>query len=52
MLGSSFRIQTASQLAGPTSTLLGCKANKHFGKNLGSSFEDLDIFQVGGVIFF
>ena len=28
------------------------QANKHFGKNLGSSFQDLDIFQVGGVIFF
>ena len=29
-----------------------CKVNTHFGKNLGSSFEDLDIFQIGGVIFF
>src|SRR5262245_31598290 len=28
------------------------KVNKHLGKNLGSSFQDLDIFQVGGVIFF
>jgi hypothetical protein len=28
------------------------KVNKHFGKNLGTSFQDLDIFQVGGVIFF
>jgi hypothetical protein len=28
------------------------QVNKHFGKNLGSSFQDLDIFQVGGVIFF
>jgi hypothetical protein len=27
-------------------------ANKHFGKGLNTSFEDLDIFQVGGVIFF
>jgi len=27
-------------------------ANKHFGKGLNSSFDDLDIFQVGGVIFF
>jgi hypothetical protein len=30
----------------------GCKANNKFGKSLGSSFEDLDIFQIGGVIFF
>jgi hypothetical protein len=28
------------------------QANKHFGKGLNTSFEDLDIFQVGGVIFF
>jgi hypothetical protein len=28
------------------------EANKHFGKGLNTSFEDLDIFQVGGVIFF
>jgi hypothetical protein len=27
-------------------------ANKNFGKRLNSSWEDLDIFQVGGVIFF
>jgi hypothetical protein len=28
------------------------KVNKKFGKKLNSSFEDLDIFQIGGVIFF
>jgi hypothetical protein len=28
------------------------QVNKHFGKSLNSSFQDLDIFQVGGVIFF
>jgi hypothetical protein len=28
------------------------EVNKKFGKNLNSSFQDLDIFQVGGVIFF
>ena len=26
--------------------------NKDFGKNFGTSWESLDIFQVGGVIFF
>ena len=26
--------------------------NKNFGKNFGTSWEGLDIFQVGGVIFF
>ena len=35
-----------------TSLYANGQANKHFGKNLGSSFQDLDIFQVGGVIFF
>ncbi|MGB6702546.1 MAG: hypothetical protein WBE67_10100, partial [Methyloceanibacter sp.] len=44
-------------------TITGCRiggdplgvagvANKHFGKNDNTSFEGLDIFQVGGVIFF
>jgi hypothetical protein len=28
------------------------EANKKFGKNLSTSFEDLDLFQIGGVIFF
>jgi hypothetical protein len=28
------------------------EANKHYGKGLGTSFEGLDIFQIGGVIFF
>ena len=41
---------TCGTAGGPLSE--GCKANKHFGKNLGSSFDDLDIFQIGGVIFF
>ena len=30
----------------------GCRLNRNFGKSLNTSFEDLDIFQVGGVIFF
>jgi hypothetical protein len=29
-----------------------CFVNGKFGKNVGGGFEDLDIFQVGGVIFF
>ena len=28
------------------------KTNKNFGKGLSTSFDDLDIFQIGGVIFF
>jgi hypothetical protein len=30
----------------------GCFNNGHFGKNVSTSFEDREIFQVGGVIFF
>ena len=30
----------------------GCFANGHFGKDVSAGFQDLDIFQVGGVIFF
>jgi hypothetical protein len=30
----------------------GCVANGRFGKRVNTSFEDLEIFQVGGVIFF
>ena len=29
-----------------------CFANGHFGKDVSGAFQDLDIFQVGGVIFF
>jgi hypothetical protein len=37
---------------GPQGTGDGCVANGKFGKDVSGGFQDLDIFQVGGVIFF
>ena len=45
-------VTCAGSPTGSPVTNSNCFFNNKFGKNVGGGFEDLDIFQVGGVIFF
>ena len=42
----------ATCVGSPDATASNCFANGKFGKDVSAGFQDLDIFQVGGVIFF